>query len=178
MFRKVFGVSFFRWTINGIVFIFFVIVIAIFGMMSFGFYRHHFREADNNSAGYCSEVSDLKHVEPRLHSFINENPDKDICLLFIDFNCNSCVKFWKSVENRIEAVEKRMVPVLITSNPSNDTPLRYLLYDKRNSVIRFFGLQTDPAGIIIKDMEISEYLNSPEEILKWVSSLSEKEPGK
>jgi len=168
-FRQIFGVSVFRWFINGIVFMLFFFISAILGMTSYSFYNHYFRDKKSNYIKYSGKISDLEQVDPRLHSFISNNSEKTIFLLFIDFNCHSCVKFWERIEEKFDTFENKIVPVIVSSDLSNDCPVKYLLYDKNNVVIRFFGLQSDPSGIIIRNMETIKYLNSPEEMLEWLS---------
>ncbi|MFO7890245.1 MAG: hypothetical protein R6V04_07880 [bacterium] len=168
-FRKIFGVSVFRWFINGIVFMFFCFVLVILGMTSYSFYFHYFGDTKGSSIEYSGRISGLEQIEPRLYSFISRNSDKTIFLLFIDFKCYSCVKFWKRIEREFDSIENEILPVLVTSNLSNDIPLRYLLYDKRETLVSFFGLQSDPSGIVIRNMKIIKYLNSPEEMLEWLS---------
>ncbi|MBD3424516.1 MAG: hypothetical protein GF417_08780 [Candidatus Latescibacteria bacterium] len=169
-FRNIFGVSFFRWVINGIVFVVFCLATLILGMTAYSFYDHYFEHTNTNFIGHTARISDLEQVDPRLYSFINHNSDKIIFLLFIDFNCHSCAKFWERIEEKFDAVGKKAIPVIITSNLSEDIPMRYLLYDKTSTVINFFGLVSDPSGIIIRNMKIVKYLNSPEEIMDWFSS--------
>lgn len=162
--KKSFMGRFIKWLIDGITFTLTVLLI----LSAYSYTRSYINRIQPGGEEEAKVIENIRMVAPKLAQYL-ESEERAAVLLFVDFGCPSCEKFWESARAYFPVLSNRYRFVTIPESVNVPIPVANIFIDRYGMLKKILKLDSTPSAAIIDLSSYSvETLDVPHSITNWL----------